>query len=39
MSQANRYKTETWQPRSLIWFFLIAFGWTWFWWTRAIYLG
>jgi membrane protease YdiL (CAAX protease family) len=37
MSQANRYKTETWQPRNLIGFFLIAFGWTWFWWALFIF--
>jgi len=36
MSQTSRYKTETWQPRNLIWFFLIAFGWTWFWWALFI---
>ena len=37
MSQTSRYKTETWQPRNLIWFFLIAFGWTWFWWALFIF--
>jgi hypothetical protein len=37
MSQLLRYKTETWQPRNLIGFFLIAFGWTWFWW--ALFIG
>ena len=37
MSQSNRTKTETWQPRNLIGFFLIAFGWTWFWWALFIF--
>ncbi|MEN8172890.1 MAG: type II CAAX endopeptidase family protein [Chloroflexota bacterium] len=32
MSPPSKYKTDQWQPRNLIWFFLIAFGWTWFWW-------
>jgi len=37
MSQSARYKTNDWQPRNLIGFFLIAFGWTWFWWALFIF--
>ncbi len=37
MSQMFRYKKEEWQPRNLIWFTLIAFGWTWFWWALFIF--
>ena len=37
MSQTSRYKTDNWQPRNLIGFFLIAFGWTWFWWSLFIF--
>ena len=37
MSNSSRYKTDTWQFRNLIWFFLIAFGWTWFWWGLFIF--
>lgn len=36
MVQLLRSKTDAWQPRNLIGFFLIAFGWTWFWWALFI---
>ena len=36
MKSIERYKTKNWQPRNLIGFFLIAFGWTWFWWALFI---
>lgn len=37
MSQKIRYKTETWQLGNLIRFFMIAFGWTWFWWGLFVF--
>lgn len=37
MSQLQRHKKDNWQPRNLIWFTLIAFGWTWFWWALFIF--
>jgi membrane protease YdiL (CAAX protease family) len=37
MPQSTSYKTATWQPRNLLWFVLIAFGWTWFWWGLFIF--
>ena len=37
MSQTIRPKTKNWQPRNLVGFFLIAFGWTWFWWALFIF--
>jgi membrane protease YdiL (CAAX protease family) len=37
MSQITRYKTDNFQSRNLLWFILIAFGWTWFWWGFFIF--
>lgn len=37
MNNDGRYKTENWEPRNLVWFFVIAFGWTWFWWALFIF--
>ena len=37
MSQLQRFKKDDWQPRNLVWFTLIAFGWTWFWWALFIF--
>ena len=32
MQQATGYKAKAFEGRNLIYFFLIAFGWTWIWW-------
>jgi membrane protease YdiL (CAAX protease family) len=37
MFQTTRSKTEKVQACNLVWFFLIAFGWTWFWWGLFIF--
>ena len=37
MSDLVRYQTDQLEPRNLICFFLIAFGWTWFWWALFIF--
>lgn len=37
MFQKTRFKADVFQSRNLVWFFLISFGWTWFWWGLFIF--
>lgn len=36
-SQSIGYKAKAFEPRNLLFFFLIAFGWSWFWWALFIF--
>ena len=36
-TQMVGYKAKAFEPRNLVFFFLIAFGWTWFWWGLFIF--
>ena len=36
-SQSVGYKAKAFEPRNLLFFFLIAFGWSWFWWGLFIF--
>ena len=36
-SQSIGYKAKVFEPRNLLFFFLIAFGWSWFWWALFIF--
>jgi len=37
ISQSVGYKAKSFEPRNLTFFFLIAFGWSWFWWALFIF--
>lgn len=36
-SQITGYKAKAFEPQNLLFFFLIAFGWSWFWWALFIF--
>ena len=39
MEQTVKYKANAFEGRNLIYFFLIAFGWTWLWWWILFFSG